>query len=140
MSKKQVVKTEADPHGKGQHELGAKMDAGKAPVMQGVLQYFPRALRLVSFVSLVGARKYAWKGWEKVPDGVNRYSDALGRHLLAESIEGPLDTDTQQLHAAQVAWNALARLELYVRELEAQGKLNDLDEVLASAAHIEQKE
>lgn len=109
---------EADPNGIGQHQPGAKMDAGKAPVMQGVIQYFPRALKAVSMVSLVGAKKYAWKGWEAVPDGINRYSDALGRHLLAEEIEGPIDADTQQLHAAQVAWNALARLELIERGRE----------------------
>lgn len=111
-------KVEIDPNGKAQHEPGAKMDSGKAPIMQGVIQYFPRALQAVSMVSLVGAKKYAWKGWESVSDGFNRYSDALGRHLLAENTEGLIDNDTQQLHAAQVAWNALARLELKLRELE----------------------
>lgn len=110
--------SESDPNGLAPHTPGAKMDSGKAPVMQGVLQYFPRALKAVSFVSLVGAKKYAWKGWESVPDGINRYSDALGRHLLAETIDGPIDSDTQQLHSAQVAWNALARLELMLRESE----------------------
>lgn len=113
-----AIGIEQDPNGLASHTPGAKMDAGKAPVSQGVLNYFPRALRAVSMVSLVGAKKYAWKGWESVPDGVNRYSDALGRHLLAETIEGPIDSDTQQLHASQVAWNALARLELILRELE----------------------
>jgi hypothetical protein len=112
------VKKEADPNGLSPHAPGAKMDAGKAPIMQGVLQYFPRAINAVSMVSLVGAKKYAWKGWESVPDGVNRYGDALGRHILAENIEGPVDADTQQLHAAQQAWNALARLELILRESE----------------------
>lgn len=114
----EVVMKETDPAGKKPHEPGAKLDAGKAPIMQGVLQYFPRALMAVSHVSLVGAKKYAWKGWESVSDGFNRYSDALGRHLLAEEIDGPIDKDTQQLHAAQVAWNALARLELLLRESE----------------------
>lgn len=113
-----TVKLEADPNGLNQHAPGAKMDAGKAPVMQGVIQYFPRALKAVSMVSLVGAKKYAWKGWESVVDGINRYSDALGRHLLAETIEGPIDAETEQLHAAQVAWNALARLELIERKRE----------------------
>jgi hypothetical protein len=111
---------EADPNGFSAHTPGAKMDAGKAPIMQGVLQYFPRALRAVALVSLVGAKKYAWKGWEAVPDGINRYGDALGRHILAEEIEGPIDLDTQQLHAAQTAWNALARLELIERAREAK--------------------
>lgn len=113
---KKTTQKEKDPSGLDSHTPGAKNDAGKAPVVQGVLQYFPRALMAVSQVSLVGAKKYAWKGWEKVPDGINRYSDALGRHLLAESIDGPIDEDTQLLHASQVAWNALARLELILRE------------------------
>lgn len=136
MSKKNVTNivnvSESDPHGKGQHELGAKMDAGKAPVMRGVLQYFPRAIRLVSLVSLVGANKYAWAGWEKVPDGVNRYSDALGRHLLDESTEGLIDQQTKQLHAAQIAWNALARLELMIRDMEQNP---NLPPELAEAIH-----
>jgi len=38
------------------------------------------------------------------------------RHLLAEETEGPIDNDTQCLHAAQVAWNAMARLELILRD------------------------
>ena len=49
-------------------------------------------------------------------DGENRYGDALVRHLIAEAIEGPVDADTQLLHAAQEAWNALARLELILRK------------------------
>lgn len=111
---------EIDPNGKQPHEMGAKLDAGKAPISQGVLQYFPRALQEVSLVSLVGSKKYAWKGWEAVPDGINRYSDALGRHLLAEAIEGEIDIDTGMLHAAQIAWNALARLELMKRKKEQE--------------------
>jgi hypothetical protein len=109
---------EADPNGKTAHTPGAKMDAGKVPVFQGIFDYFPRALKAVAMVSAIGARKYAWKGWEQVPDGFNRYSNALGRHLLAESIEGPIDSDTGRFHAEQVAWNALARLEIFLRELE----------------------
>ncbi len=109
---------EADPNGKSPNEAGSKLDAGKSPVMRGAVQYFPRALSAVSDVSLFGATKYTWRGWESVPDGVNRYSDALGRHLVGESIDGPTDPQTGLLHAAQVAWNALARLELMLREAE----------------------
>lgn len=115
-------KVEFDPNGKSQHEPGAKMDAGKSPVLQGALQYFPRAIKAVSDVSHVGAKKYAWKGWEAVPDGINRYGDAMGRHILAETIEGPIDHETQQLHASQTAWNALARLELILRRIEQEIK------------------
>lgn len=110
---------EHDPNGKPAHSPGAKMDAGKAPIIRGVLQYFPHALEHVANVSAKGAAKYAWRGWESVPNGFSRYSDALGRHLLAEATQGPYDSDTGELHAAQVAWNALARLELYLRSAQA---------------------
>jgi hypothetical protein len=71
----------------------------------------------VASVSAAGAKKYSWKGWEDVPDGVSRYSDALGRHIVNLSIDGPFDADGF-LHRAQIAWNALASLELYLREQE----------------------
>jgi len=107
---------EADPTGRGAKEPGSKLDAGKAPILRGAIQYFPRALEQVAKVSEFGANKYAWRGWETVPDGVNRYGDAMGRHMVKEAIEGPIDADSGCLHAAQVAWNALARLELMLRE------------------------
>src|SRR5437879_2379407 len=110
---------EKDPHGLDSHTKGAKLDAGKPAVFRGLFDYFPRACLAIAEVSTIGARKYAWKGWEVVPDGIARYSDALSRHLLAESIEGPLDNGPKgigTLHAAQVAWNAMARLELMLRE------------------------
>ncbi len=109
---------EFDPNGMQPHQPGAKLDAGKSAVWQGLLDYFPRACLAVADVSTIGARKYAWKGWENVPDGINRYGNALARHVLAEGIEGPFDNGpggTGVLHAAQVAWNALARLELILR-------------------------
>jgi hypothetical protein len=107
---------ERDPNDLAPNTPGAKMDAGKAPMMQGVLHYFPRALREVAMLSLFGANKYAWKGWEQVDDGVNRYGDALIRHILAEQIDGLYDDQTKLLHATAVAWNALARLELLLRQ------------------------
>lgn len=103
--------------------LGVKDDTEKSPVTRGVLQYFPRALEEVAKVSAAGAKKYAWNGWKTVPDGITRYSDALGRHLLAEAQsaydDGPDGTGC--LHAAQVAWNALARLELILRVSKQPG-------------------
>lgn len=110
---------EADPHGKQQHEPGAKLDAGKICVYRGAIGYFPKAIEQVAAVSTFGARKYAWKGWEDVPDGVNRYSDAMGRHLIEEGQGHTIDRDSGLLVAAHTAWNALARLELMLRE-EAQ--------------------
>ena len=115
-------KNESDPNGRSAKEPGAKLDAGKIPIIRGALHYFPRAILATAEVSKFGAEKYTWNGWETVPDGFQRYTDALGRHLLAEQIEGLYDngpSGTGLLHAAQVAWNALARLEILLRQVEA---------------------
>lgn len=89
-----------------------KYDAGKAPIYRGGLGYFPRAISSVASVSLFGATKYAWSGWRYVDDGLNRYTDAMVRHLTAEAEGQIVDDDSGLLHAAHCAWNALARLEL----------------------------
>lgn len=95
-----------------------KFDGGKSPVFRGAIDYFPRAISAVAGVSAFGASKYAWKGWEGVDDGYNRYSDALVRHLIYEGEGEVLDLDSGLLHAAHAAWNALARLELLIKERE----------------------
>lgn len=99
---------------------GKKYDTGKSPVFQGVFQYFPRALLAVGDVSRYGANKYSLAyndiNWARVDDGFSRYSDALGRHLIGEFKDGPIDPESGCYHAAMVAWNALARLELLLTE------------------------
>ncbi len=102
-------------------EAGAiKYDAGKSPVFRGALDYFPRAIEQVANVSNFGATKYAWKGWQDVSEGYERYSDALARHLTSEGKGEIADRDSGLLHAAHAAWNALARLELYLRTQEQE--------------------
>jgi hypothetical protein len=78
---------------------------------------FGEALQEVARVGTYGAEKYTRGGWQTVPDGVNRYTAAMLRHVLQENA-GRYDSDLPVLHAAQVAWNALARLELMLREGE----------------------
>ena len=113
------VETTNDPQDKIAN--GAiKYDAGKAPINRGALSYFPRAIELVAAISAFGATKYAWRGWEGVDDGINRYSDAMVRHLVAEGKGEVLDPDSGLLHAGHVAWGALARLELMLREMEKE--------------------
>jgi hypothetical protein len=116
---------ETDPNGKKPHEPGAKLDANKPPVVRGTIQYFPRAITAVSAVSAFGASKYAWDSWVAVPDGFQRYTDALGRHLIAEACGELIDPDSGILHAAHVAWNALARLELLMRQIENKSEAAD---------------
>lgn len=106
---------ERDPTGRDAHAPGAKLDAGKTEfglIMQGM----PRALRQVARVATYGANKYTRDGWLSVPDGPRRYTDAMYRHLNAEACGELHDPDTQLEHAAHAAWNALARLELLLRE------------------------
>jgi hypothetical protein len=105
---------EVDPYGKAAHEPGSKLDAGKIEFFNHLLTYFPTALRAVTEVSAYGAQKYTRMGWASVPDGVHRYTEALCRHLMAEA-EGEERDESGLYHDAQVAWNALARLELKIR-------------------------
>lgn len=103
-----------DPNGIDQHAPGAKLDAGKEP-MRLILHAMPRALLEVGKVGAYGAAKYSPNGWLEVPDAVPRYTDAMFRHALREGIELH-DEESGLLHAAQVAWNALARLELMLQQ------------------------
>ena len=98
---------------------GIKHDQGK-PKVGMVLQYFPLATLEVAKCGTYGTKKYGngkfWDhNWEKVENGVERYSDAMLRHFLSEATEGT-DKDTDLLHACHVAWNALARLELMLKK------------------------
>ena len=111
--------TELDPTGRSAHEPGAKLDGGKVRASL-VLGDFARALRAVAQVGTFGARKYSARGWLTVPDGVERYTDAMLRHWLSESAGEPHDSGSGLRHAAHLAWNALARLELLLRELEGR--------------------
>jgi len=103
---------ESDPNGFDQHQPGAKLDGGK--VRAGLMASgFSRALLAVAEVTTYGAEKYSASGWESVPNGHERYTDALYRHLLAG---GGVDHESGLSHAAHAAWNALAVLELEIRK------------------------
>ena len=106
---------EADPLGRNQHQSGAKLDSGKVRLGL-VLLAFGRSLEAVGQVGTYGANKYSDLGWVEVPSGIARYTDALLRHLLAEGRGEASDPQTELLHAAHVAWNALARLDLMLRQ------------------------
>lgn len=93
-----------------------KDDKGKPPVLKGAVGYFPRAIKAVAAVSAFGSTKYAWGGWRYVPDGIDRYSDAMVRHVADEAEGQVVDAESGLLHAAHTAWNALARLELMIME------------------------
>jgi hypothetical protein len=96
---------------------GFKLDAGKSPVYQGFIKYFPRAIEAVANISKFGFEKYgSWGGWLSVEDGLNRYQDAKTRHMLSEAKGEVVAEDSQLKHAAHEAWGAMAKLELLLRK------------------------
>ena len=106
---------EADPTGREQHAPGAKLDAGKLrPAL--VLGGFANAIEAVVKVGTDGAAKYTDNGWLEVPNGFARYDDAARRHTGKRDKGEVTDPDSGSLHLAHEAWNALARLELYLRK------------------------
>lgn len=109
--------TETDPTGRKPNDPGAKLDQGKNRLGL-VLFGFARALQAVGRVGTYGAQKYSDNGWMQVPDGEARYTDAMLRHLMSEAQGEEIDPTTGIMHAAQTCWNALARLELMLREKE----------------------
>lgn len=115
-----TLPAELDPFGLESHQSGAKLDAEKTDA--GLLLSFGRALLAVSDIATFGAKKYTRDGWVSVPNGFDRYTAAMMRHLLQEN-HGPEDMDSGYLHAAHVAWNALARLELILRSPHCDGKM-----------------
>lgn len=104
---------ESDPSGRPAHTPGSKLDAGKNRLGL-VLMNFAPALEAVGRVGTFGASKYTENGWKQVPNGIDRYTDAMFRHLMKEAQGEVLDPDSQLAHAAHTAWNALARLSLMI--------------------------
>jgi hypothetical protein len=118
---------ESDPTGRSAKDPGAKLDAGKTKLR--LLLQFNLALIEVAKVLEFGMNKYSEGGWKEVPDGIDRYTDAMIGHLLGgrtdpspyasdfDPVNGmAIDVDSGLYHAAQVAWNALARLQLMLVE------------------------
>ena len=109
---------EHDPSGKSLNEPGAKADAGKLrPAL--VFSGFADALEAVALVGTKGAAKYTPNGWLSVPNGFERYSDAQVRHELKRHKGETHDADSGDLHLAHEAWNALAKLQLYINSKKA---------------------
>lgn len=99
-------------------EIGLKYDAGK-PLLADMLQDFKGPLEQVSRVWEFGKNKYGFRNWRHVEDAEHRYTNALVRHLCAED-DKDTDDDSNLLHAAHVAWNALARLHFILESRKNQ--------------------
>lgn len=112
---------ETEPNGLSPHTPGSKLDAGKNRLGL-VFTDFAKAIEQVGLVATMGAAKYTASGWVSVKGGKERYSDALFRHLVAHAQGEKLDA-SGLLHLAHAAWNVLAVLELELRTLTPEQKL-----------------
>lgn len=92
---------------------GAKADAGKLrPTL--IFRDMGDALVAVIKIGTDGANKYSDGGWLVVPNGADRYEDADLRHMLKRFNGETVDSDSLGLHLAHEAWNALAKLQLFL--------------------------
>ena len=99
---------------------GSKYDNGK-PRVGEMLQDFAEPLLEVTKAWEYGANKYEERNWRKVDNGETRYTNALLRHLIEEETN-PCDEESRLLHAAHVAWNALARL-YFILQKHKRGRI-----------------
>ena len=109
------MKKEVDPFGGDPHTPGVKLDGAK-PLAWTMISGFSNALKEVAAVTTVGAIKYTPEGWVHVHRGEERYMEAFARHMLDLGSGEIIDEDTKCMHLAQIAWNALAVLELQLRK------------------------
>jgi hypothetical protein len=93
---------------------GIKYDSGKLRLAE-MMQDFRLPLAAVCHVWEFGADKYEKSNWKKVDNAVDRYTNAMLRHLMEEEAK-PFDDESELLHAAHVAWNAIARLYFIMHE------------------------
>ena len=91
-------------------------DRKNVPIVSGVLDYFPAALAAVARLSKFGNDKHNpgeplhWSRGKSAD-----HADCIGRHLVDRGI---VDPETGMSHTVEIAWRALALLQL---EEEARG-------------------
>jgi hypothetical protein len=89
------------------------------PIVTGVIDYFPDALAAVAELSRIGNDKHnpgQPLHWSR--DLSNDHADCIGRHLLER---GQIDPDTGVRHSTQLAWRALALLQLEIEAAREEG-------------------
>ena len=111
---------------------GIKFDKDKRRLAEMILDFAPE-IKEVCKIWEFGANKYGKSNWKQLEDAEIRYTNALLRHMVAEETEGAYDEESKLLHAAHVAWNALARLHFILQDkVEPKEEINikDIDKLL----------
>jgi hypothetical protein len=93
---------------------GTKHDQGKPRLAEMIIDFKEPLLELCK-VWEFGAKKYSKSNWKLVENGKDRYTNALLRHLVAEE-DKLTDDETELLHSAHIAFNALARMYFILKE------------------------
>lgn len=99
------------PTSAGFPDQDRKSDAGK-PRM-GLLPF--DSLEAVADILTFGAEKYGPRTWQTIEAPEDRYLDALLRHLSAHAQGEDLDPESQRLHLAHAACNALFLLHFALK-------------------------
>ena len=94
---------------------GKKYDEGKNR-MGLVLQGFSNALWEVGRVGTFGCQKYGEGNWQYLENGIDRYKDALFRHLFQWMQGEEIDKESGIKHLSHALWNLTAVLEFIMRE------------------------
>lgn len=85
---------------------GLKYDTGKL-LFSCLTRGLALPLKAVAAVLTYGAMKYKRDSWQTVPNGEERYEDALDRHLNAWKSGETYDSESGLPHLAHAACNAL---------------------------------
>lgn len=94
---------------------GKKYDEGKNR-MGLVLQGFANALWEVGRVGTFGCSKYGEGNWQYLENGIDRYKDALFRHLFQWMQGEEIDKESGIKHLSHALWNLSAVLEFTLRQ------------------------
>lgn len=85
---------------------GLKYDGGKL-LFRALTRGLALPLRAVAAVLTYGAAKYKIDSWQTVPNGADRYEDALDRHLNSWKEGERFDEESGLHHLAHAACNVL---------------------------------
>lgn len=94
---------------------GLKYDAGK-PQARLVFEGFPLLFSGLTDVLTMGAAKYSAHSWQHVENGIDRYSDAAGRHMLKRLSGEQHDDESGLDHELHELINRMFVMELKLRE------------------------
>lgn len=97
--------------------MGQKFNQHKLPIDIVISRQFPNALKAISCATEFGHSKYPedvdYLNFSRVENGVQKYADACQRHNMEKY---SVDSDSGLPHIFHKAWNAMAELEMYLKE------------------------